>query len=161
MGQKQRVSWSKVAVLIFVVAVVFVGAKLYLSKTGKINANARDVEQVALGQTLYGENCAVCHGANLEGQPNWRVRKPNDRLPAPPHNEEGHTWHHPDDLLFGITKFGLKPPVAPADYETDMPSFEDILSDEEIWAVLAFIKSTWPSQVQERQNSLSDGSSQQ
>ena len=29
-------------------------------------------------------------------------------------------------------------------YESDMPAFEGILSDDEIVAVLAYIKSTWP-----------------
>lgn len=33
---------------------------------------------------------------------------------------------------------------APAGYESDMPAFGGILSDDEIRAVLAFIKSTWP-----------------
>jgi mono/diheme cytochrome c family protein len=66
-------------------------------------------------------------------------------MPAPPHDETGHTWHHPDRLLFGITKNGLVPPYAPEDYESDMPGFAGRLSDEEIWSVLAYIKSHWTS----------------
>jgi mono/diheme cytochrome c family protein len=108
-------------------------------------ADAADAARVALGERLYAQQCASCHGANLEGQPNWRGRLPNGRLPAPPHDETGHTWHHPDRLLFAITKEGLVPPHAPAGYESDMPGFAGKLSDDEIWAVLAFIKSRWTS----------------
>ena len=63
-------------------------------------------------------------------------------MPAPPHDESGHTWHHSDQDLFDITKLGVGGVVA--GYESDMPAFVDILNDEEIAAVLAFIKSTWP-----------------
>lgn len=108
-------------------------------------ADPRDSTKVALGAKLYAQHCAVCHGANLEGQPNWRRRRPDGRLPAPPHDESGHTWHHPDRVLFGITKRGLVPPYAPTGYQSDMPAFAGKLPDEEIWAVLAFIKSHWRS----------------
>ena len=102
-----------------------------------------NLEQIARGKILYNENCASCHGGNLEGEPNWRQRKPNGRLPAPPHDDTGHTWHHADGQLFWITKHGVKPPLAPEGYESDMPAFGEILSEEDIWAVLSFIKSTW------------------
>jgi mono/diheme cytochrome c family protein len=104
-----------------------------------------DPAQVALGQKLYAQHCAACHGAKLEGQPDWRRRLPNGRMPAPPHDESGHTWHHPDAVLFGITKDGLVPPYAPRDYPSDMPAFGGTLSDEEIRAVLAYIKGHWKS----------------
>jgi mono/diheme cytochrome c family protein len=108
-------------------------------------ADPRDAAKVALGAKVYAQQCAACHGAKLEGQPNWRTRLPNDRLPAPPHDESGHTWHHPDHVLFAITKNGLVPPYAPKDYESDMPAFAGKLSDEEIWAVLAYLKTHWTS----------------
>jgi len=107
-------------------------------------ADPADTAQVALGSKLYAGHCATCHGARLEGQPNWRQRLSNDRMPAPPHDESGHTWHHTDEVLFGITKNGLVPgKYAPPGYESDMPAFGGKLSDDEIWAVLAFIKSHW------------------
>jgi mono/diheme cytochrome c family protein len=106
-------------------------------------ADPGDAAHVALGERVYAQHCASCHGAKLEGQPNWRSRLPNGRLPAPPHDETGHTWHHADALLFAITKQGVVPPYAPAGYESDMPAFGQTLSDDEIWAVLAFIKSRW------------------
>ncbi len=99
----------------------------------------------AEGKRLYDAHCASCHGLKLEGQPDWRRRNLNGRMPAPPHDETGHTWHHPDEVLFGITKHGLVPPYAPPGYQSDMPAFAGVLSDPEIRAVLAYIESHWSS----------------
>ncbi|HJT62650.1 MAG TPA: cytochrome c [Burkholderiales bacterium] len=108
---------------------------------------APDPAQVALGQKVYAQHCAACHGAKLEGQPNWRARLPSGRMPAPPHDDSGHTWHHPNDVLFGITKHGLVPPYAPPGYQSDMPAFAGTLSDAEIRAVLAYIASHWSTEI--------------
>ena len=115
-----------------------------------VGGDADDPGQVALGAQIYVEACASCHGANLEGQDNWRVRQANGRLPAPPHDETGHTWHHPDQQLFQITKLGIEA-LAPEGYESDMPGFGETLSDDEIWAVLTYIKSTWPDHIRAQQ----------
>lgn len=117
-------------------------------------ADPDDPQQVSRGQALYGQYCAACHGADLEGQPDWRRRKPDGRLPAPPHDETGHTWHHPDAVLFNITKSGLVPPLAPEGYESDMPAFGEVLTDAQIWDILAFIKSTWPADIQRQQTAI-------
>jgi mono/diheme cytochrome c family protein len=111
-----------------------------------------DTEAVELGRRIYAETCASCHGTNLEGQRNWRERLPNGKMPAPPHDASGHTWHHRDTALFQITKKG--PAAYPKDYPTDMPGFSGRLSDDEIAAVLAFIKSTWPPDILKRQTRL-------
>ncbi|MBU0726714.1 MAG: cytochrome c [Alphaproteobacteria bacterium] len=108
---------------------------------------------VSLGQDVYAAQCASCHGANLEGQADWKIRLDNGRLPAPPHDASGHTWHHPDRQLFEITKYGVER-HAPPGYESDMPAFEHILSDREIIAALAYIKSTWPAEIRARQQSI-------
>lgn len=100
------------------------------------------LDQLALGRKLYAANCAACHGQSLEGQPDWKRRLDNGRMPAPPHDHNGHTWHHSDQDLFTITKLGVGAVVP--DYQSDMPGFADMLSDAEIAAVLAYIKSTWP-----------------
>ncbi|UWQ20102.1 cytochrome c [Jannaschia sp. W003] len=96
---------------------------------------------IELGAAVYAESCAACHGVELEGQPDWRRRMENGRMPAPPHDGTGHTWHHADRDLFRITKLGVGG-VVPG-YESDMPAFEGLLSDDEITAVLAYIKTSW------------------
>ena len=118
-------------------------------------ADASDRQLVRRGEVQYQLHCASCHGANLEGQPNWRERDANGFLPAPPHDVTGHTWHHTDALLFDVTKYGSTAVVG-SDYKSNMPGFEDKMSDGEIWAVLAYIKSTWPQDIQEIQSELED-----
>ena len=118
-----------------------------------------DAVQVARGQAVYAAQCARCHGVNLEGQPNWRVQLPNGRLPAPPHDASGHSWHHPDADLFGITRQGLAA-YAPAGYQSDMPAFGGALGDADIAAVLAFIKSRWPADIRARQARLNQQAGQ-
>ena len=113
-------------------------------------ADAADSRQVARGETIYQQNCASCHGVNLEGQANWRHRQPDGTLLAPPHDATGHTWHHPDDQLFEITKFGTAA-VVPGPYKSNMPGYSEVLDDSDIWAVLAYIKSRWPREIQEAQ----------
>ena len=63
---------------------------------------------VSLGKQVYAQNCASCHGVALEGQANWRQRGNHGYMPAPPHDETGHTWHHPDTYLFLMTKYGIE-----------------------------------------------------
>jgi len=118
-------------------------------------ANPRDPVQVALGQKIYSSNCASCHGVDLEGETSdWKIRKPDGFMAAPPHNDEGHTWHHEDALLFNYTKKGGNE-VIPGDFKSGMPGFGEILTDEEIWAVLTFIKSKWSVKNLERQERMS------
>ena len=115
-----------------------------------------DAATVAQGQKVYKAHCAACHGANLEGEANWRSRKDTGRMPAPPHDEKGHTWHHADKHLFELTKFGLKK-FAGEDYESDMPAYEGTLDDDQIIAVLSYIKSVWPPQIREYHDALNKG----
>ena len=115
--------------------------------------DADDARLVAQGREVYGRHCASCHGTKLEGQPDWRTRLPNGRMPAPPHDADGHTWHHPGDVLFGIVREGVQK-FAPAGYQSDMPAYAGVLSDREIVAVLSYIKSTWPAEVRRRHDEL-------
>ena len=126
--------------LVSMAAVIWIGSRQASSDQTK--ADPENVEQIALGDTVYRENCAACHGVQLEGQPNWKSRLPDGTMPAPPHDDAGHTWHHPDQQLFDYTKLGGAA-VIPAPFKSAMPGFGDSLSDDEIWAVLAFIKSRW------------------
>jgi mono/diheme cytochrome c family protein len=146
------------AVAAALLAAVIGGAAL-LSRYGRPGPSSTAIDpgdpaQVALGHRIYAEQCARCHGANLEGQPDWRSRGPDGRLPSPPHDASGHAWHHPDGVLFRITRDGTAAVVG-GGYESDMPGFRGVLSDAEIRAVLAFIKSTWPERERGFQESQS------
>ena len=140
-------------------AIVAVGAAFYYTRPpAPVVPNfisPSDVAQVARGKIIYDNNCASCHGAKLEGQPNWRQRLPNGRLPAPPHDVSGHTWHHPDQVLIDIVKHGLVPgKTAPEGYQSDMPAYAATLTDGDIVAVIAYIKSSWPADALEAQRGI-------
>lgn len=136
------------------VLVVAVGTWLLVvppaGETGLLQADPADREQVVRGARVYAANCASCHGEALQGQANWRTRRADGTLPAPPHDATGHTWHHDDATLFGITKVGPAR-FAGVEYRSDMPAYGDVLDDAEIWSVLAYIKSTWPQEIRARQ----------
>ncbi len=112
--------------------------------------DADDVALVDEGRSVYDANCASCHGLRLEGEANWRRRLPDGRLPAPPHDETGHTWHHRDALLFDIVSRGGQP-FMPDGMVSGMPAFGDVLSRREITAALAYIKSRWPTRLRQMQ----------
>lgn len=137
---------------------VLIAAGVFLRKdTVSVAAyiDPADKALAAHGKDIYASHCAACHGARLEGQPDWRMRLSSGRLPAPPHDASGHTWHHPDKVLVDIVKNGLVPgKTAPDGYQSDMPAYAGLLSDEEIAAVLAYIKSHWPQELLELQRKV-------
>ena len=143
---RQRAIAASLAVAMVVAAV----AAYRATAARALAPDPRDPDLVALGEQVYREHCASCHGVELEGQPGWQRPLPEGGLPAPPHDADGHTWHHPDSLLFEITKFGGQA-LAPPQFKSNMPASRQTLSDREIWAVLAFIKSRWPDEIRARQ----------
>lgn len=139
-----------------VVSVVAAGMMWQGGPAGPPRIDADDPQQVARGAVVYAEHCAACHGVELEGEtPDWRQRKPDGTLPAPPHDASGHTWHHSDEMLFMVTKHGGDY-VAPGQFVSGMPAFGDVLSDADIAAVLAFIKNSWPQDIRERQARMNE-----
>ncbi|WP_136635542.1 c-type cytochrome [Pseudooceanicola onchidii] len=112
----------------------------------------RDVET---GAALYAENCASCHGAALEGQPDWRSPGADGVLPAPPHDVTGHTWHHDTPLLLEYTLKGGQAALEArgvTGFNSGMPAFEDALTEGQVLDILAYIRSTWPEQAQQVQS---------
>jgi mono/diheme cytochrome c family protein len=105
-----------------------------------------DPAVVARGAEVYAAECAACHGAELEGQPDWRERGSDGLLPAPPHDETGHTWHHPSAMLVELTARGPAAMIGDG-YESAMPGYAGILSEEDITAVLSYIKAQWPPEI--------------
>lgn len=99
--------------------------------------------QVAIGQKVFQNNCAVCHGNNAQGTSDWRKRLADGSYPPPPLNGTAHTWHHPMKILKrtiqegGVARGGK------------MPAFKNTLSESEIESVIAYFQSKWPSEVYE------------
>ena len=120
-------------------------------------ADPDDPDQVARGAEVYAEACASCHGAALEGEADWRSQKPDGTYPAPPHDAEGHTWHHGDALLLRYIEHGGAEALGEVPgFRSAMPGFGKTLSDQEIRDVLAYIKSHWPWKMQEYQRAVTE-----
>jgi mono/diheme cytochrome c family protein len=100
-----------------------------------------DAAKVARGAQLYKANCAVCHGANAEGAPNWHRPGPDGKYPAPPLNGTGHDWHHPTSALKWTIREGT------GKLGGNMPAWKDKLTDGDIEAVIAWFQSLWPEEV--------------
>lgn len=105
-------------------------------------------EAIALGQKVYADYCAECHGVDLEGEADWKTQNEDNSFRAPPHDESGHTWHHDDPMLMdSIRQGGARFESVDIGGTSNMPAFEEILTEEEMVAVLAYIKSSWTEDV--------------
>ncbi len=107
--------------------------------------------RVDQGAAVYARNCASCHGAILEGQKNWKELLPDGSLPAPPHDDSGHTWHHSDGVLQDITTRGGQLVYGSADSPSTMPAFGGTLTEADTAAILEFFKSRWGTEQREYQ----------
>ena len=112
--------------------------------------DVKNQKMVEYGSQVYIAQCASCHGAKLQGQANWKIKNLDGTFPAPPHDATGHTWHHSDQLLFNYIKKGGQALMS-GGTKSGMPAFGDVLNNNDIWAVLVYIKNQWPSEIQARQ----------
>jgi mono/diheme cytochrome c family protein len=106
-------------------------------------ADADDAALTARGARIYAGQCASCHGRHLEGQALWQLDDADSRRRAPAHDKTGHSWMHSDEDLFHITKYG-RFAAMPDTGVSYMPAADGVLSDADIVAAIAFIKSRWP-----------------
>jgi mono/diheme cytochrome c family protein len=96
-----------------------------------------DDELAARGEVLYQQTCASCHGADLAGAADWKTPNPDGSYTPPPHDSSGHTWHHPDQVLLDVVRNGS------GFAQSRMPTFADELSDEQVLAILEYLKTNW------------------
>lgn len=142
----------------FLAAAIVIGAgitmgSIYVERWSADTATAADFTnpaQVALGHSLYDQHCAFCHGADLAGRDGWDGDYPNGGRPPLPLDGSGATWRMADRDIFDVIKFGGQP-FSPPTYKNDMPGFEGRLSDADLWAIVAFVKSRWPAEAREKQ----------
>ena len=112
------------------------------------SAEGVSAETLALGETVYQTQCASCHGEDLEGEADWKFSNPDGTVKSPPHDETGHTWHHGDGYLISRIRYGTTDLDPLMQERSNMPAFSDLLTDAEIDAVLVYIKSEWPTDIQ-------------
>jgi S-disulfanyl-L-cysteine oxidoreductase SoxD len=119
-------------------------------------ADANDNAKVLAGRHSYRLYCSSCHGRLLQGQALWQLRDKDAYKRAPAHDESGHTWQHSDEELFHITKYG-RFESTPPDRVSSMPAFKNRLTDDQILAIIAFIKRGWPIGLRASQATLNPG----
>lgn len=144
----------KPTVLLAIIIGVFVGAIVVIDQINRqqIPVPATSVTREARGKVLYDARCAICHGINLEGQPNWQRARSDGSYPAPPHDATGHTWHHSDQYFIDVTLYGGAAVTGVP--SNAMPGFAGSLSEDDVRAILAYIKTSWPDDVRAKQASL-------
>ena len=100
---------------------------------------------VQLGESVYNKNCVSCHGEKGRGlAKDWKVKDENGNYPPPPLNGTAHTWHHsPEQLLYTIIKGGVE-------MGGQMPAFESVLNKNEKLALIDYIYSLWPKEIQDK-----------
>ena len=104
----------------------------------------KSTDSIALsGEDIFNKNCVSCHGSKAAGlAENWKVKDENGNYPAPPLNSTAHAWHHsPIQLLSTINEGGI-------DMGGRMPGFEERFNEEEKQALIDYIYSLWPSEIQ-------------
>ncbi len=105
-------------------------------------------EVITLGASVYAAQCASCHGVELEGESDWKVQNEDGSFRAPPHDASGHTWHHGDEMLLEAIRLGgARFDGLNIGGTSNMPAFAETLTGNEMAAVLAYIKSTWPEDI--------------
>ena len=146
--------------VVFTQAIVFINLLLlttsisncvnYTDVRFPANKNKELEEVISLGIKVYEANCIKCHKAELKGADNWKTNRDEDghRL-APPLNGYGHSWHHSSEQIFNTIRYGLV--YFDPNYEGKMNA-NDKLTDEEIWAVIEYMYSIWPEDVQSKYN---------
>ena len=134
-------SLDKVHILVTTVFAVFTLA----NTPGNVMADSHrgyDINMLNAGQSLYKNNCAVCHGVNAESTvQNWQVRGQDGKMPPPPLNGTAHTWHHPLPGLMHTIRNGTQ------SIGGNMPPWKDKLTDDEIFSIVVWLTSLWPDEI--------------
>mgnify|MGYP001197396560 FL=1 len=137
LGSKGRFVAVSILIAIFMAASKIYYDRSQVDRLVFIDKTSR--AQNSLGKELYQANCAFCHGDELQGQPHWDKTYIEGKRPAPPLNASGNIALLSNRELFEITKYGGQP-FAPPGYINEMPAFEMLLKDSQIWAILAFLR---------------------
>lgn len=100
-----------------------------------------DFLQIKRGGILFQQYCAVCHGKQAEGAPNWLRPGSDGKYPPPPLNGSAHAWHHPTKALMSVIKNGTQR------IGGNMPPWKEKLSDEQIKDIIAWFQAKWPDEI--------------
>lgn len=97
---------------------------------GKTNPVADDANAIASGKVIYEEKCASCHGVSGKGD------GPAGQALTPPAADLTKIAGQDDYEFYRIAEGGAMDP-----YNSSMPAHKGILSEDEIWQVIAYVDS--------------------
>jgi cytochrome c oxidase cbb3-type subunit 2 len=107
--------------------------KKRIRASSKDNTFANNPEAIAKGKELYVEHCEDCHGEKGEG----------DIGPSFQDNEFLHAeGDQGDDVYFELVSSGLEEgaELVGRKAEDEMPGFSEDLTQDEIWSVIAYVR---------------------
>ena len=98
---------------------------------GKKNPLAGDAAAAESGKQTYNVYCSSCHGESGKGDgPAASALNPK------PQDLAGHEMQMTDDYIFWrIREGGLMEP-----FRSSMPAWKDVLSEEQIWQIVAYLR---------------------
>jgi mono/diheme cytochrome c family protein len=123
---------------------VMVGSLQASAASPQASMVSSDPEILALGSRLFEQNCSPCHGPQAVGENpstplgGWKV---GVGQVAPALNGTGHTWHHPPSYHVRIIRDGSTLEGS------RMIGWGNRMTDFDIFAVIAYFQSLWPSHI--------------
>ncbi|BCE00779.1 c-type cytochrome [Marinicellulosiphila megalodicopiae] len=94
-------------------------------------------QMVKNGEQTFQDYCGACHKKDASGAKNWMDKPKKGSYHTPPLNGDAHAWHHPLIALHQTIKGGT------VKYGGNMPAWESILNDEQIYEAISFFQSKW------------------
>lgn len=104
---------------------------------------------VARGAGLYEQHCALCHGPQAQGHPDWQTPSDGVFAAAPPLNGTGNDWKRTRTELAAVIKNGVR---RKSDKTDVMPAWKGRLNDRDIEDVVNWMQSLWPEHVYDAWN---------
>jgi mono/diheme cytochrome c family protein len=100
---------------------------------GKNNPFSDNDEAIAAGKTIFETRCVACHG--LEGKGDGPAAAA--LTPKPASLADSTMMHDLSEgyLFWRVSEGGLNPP-----FNSAMPAWKTILSEEEIWQVVSYVR---------------------
>jgi len=102
---------------------------LLIGNKSQKNPLASTPENVAAGKEAFSHYCAACHG--LDGQ-NTGVPFADRMSPPVPSLASREVQSYTDGQIKQVIDYGINP--------SGMPASKDILSEEEIWSIVVFLR---------------------
>lgn len=112
---------------------------------GKVSVRPFSAESIARGAAVFQRRCAECHGPGAQGHPDWRPKRDDKLVVAPPLNGSGPAARRKKAELKKIITEGISLGGIPV-----MPRWNGRLNEGDIDDVITWFQALWPPEVYER-----------